>query len=108
VLRFFVTIRERSGVGQTERKGTAPKPPATGPSISASRIEKIAQYPQNSAHIYKWSTPLLTGSGSQIEINLAPGKQSPEKFLTGARTAFRNSAAQRLNPSQEDKCPNRK
>src|SRR6202046_1741686 len=39
------------------------------------------------------SAPFLTGSASQTEIDVTRSKQTTEKFLTGARTAFRRSAA---------------
>jgi hypothetical protein len=40
----------------------------------------------------------LTGSASQTEFGLTSRKQSPKKFLTGARTHIKNSAFQRPPP----------
>ncbi len=105
---FFLTITENVGDRQTERKGAAPAPPATGREMnglyladshrsilagfSYRRSEKASPNSQNPVSISNWSRPLPTGSDLQTEFAVTPRKQSPEKFLTGARTAFRNSA----------------
>ena len=92
-----MTITERVGDRQSKQKGAAPLPSATATGRTtvgnpSAHTGKAPQNPQTPANIYKWSRPLLTGSGSQTEFDVTPRKQTPEEFLTGARTHIRNSA----------------
>lgn len=50
---------------------------------------------RSSTQIRKWSRALQTGTASQTEFTVTHSKQVTEKFLTGARTAIRDTAKRR-------------
>ena len=61
---------------------------------SAILSKKPPQNAKNPVNIYKLSRLLLTGTAPQTEFDVTSRKQSPKKFLTGARTSFSNRETQ--------------
>jgi hypothetical protein len=60
-----------------------------GPPPASKELAQNSKIPMN---IYNWSRPLLTGCEVQTEFVVTRRKQSPKKFLTGARTSLTDPA----------------